>query len=142
MSGKKDCEELMNALLPLAERMLRDHGEFYPYSGYMRPNGEIVLIGAQDTDTERPKSKDMIYVLRTSLAEMASRGKCKAIGIVLDVRVSTPGTGTKSDAIQLCLEHEDGYSAEVFVPYDFRAGGVSYRAMFAQQGKNEIFGVE
>src|SRR5437588_13002928 len=38
MNGKKDCERLMNSVLPLAERMLRDYGDFHPYGGYMKPN--------------------------------------------------------------------------------------------------------
>jgi hypothetical protein len=41
MNGKKECEKLLNALLPLAERMLKEYGEFYPYGGYMKPSGEI-----------------------------------------------------------------------------------------------------
>src|SRR5437899_25574 len=44
MNSKKDCEKLMNSVLPLAERMLRDYGEFHPYGGYMKPNGEVVHV--------------------------------------------------------------------------------------------------
>jgi len=53
----------MNAILPLAEKMLREHGEFYPYGGYMQTSGEIVDVGAGEPDTDYPKSKDLIYVL-------------------------------------------------------------------------------
>ncbi len=59
MNGKRNCEKLMNALLPVAERMLSQYGEFYPYDGYMKPNGEIVQVGAKDEDTDYPKSKDL-----------------------------------------------------------------------------------
>jgi hypothetical protein len=141
MSGKTDCEKLMNAVMPLAERMLSEFGEFYPYGGYMKPSGEIVHIGAEDEEQDHPKSKDLLYILRHSFSEMAATGACKATAIVFDVRIVPPGSEEKSDAVQVCLEHADGYSAEVFLPYQIDQGGrVSYSAMFAQEGKHDIFG--
>jgi len=140
MNGKKDCEKLMSALLPLAERMLRDYGEFHPYGGYMKPSGEIVHVGAQDEETDYPKSKDLLYVLRDSFSEMAQAGDCKATALVFDIRVEVPETAKKSDAIQVCVEHVDCYSAEVFFPYEVKDGRLTYGATFAQEGKHEIFG--
>jgi hypothetical protein len=141
MSGKSDCEKLMNGVLPLAERMLSQFGEFHPYGGYMKPDGEITHVGAEDEDTEHPKSKDLLYVLRDSFSEMAATGVCKATAIVFDVRVVAPGAEQKSDAVQVCLEHADGYSAEVFLPYQIdQHGRVSYGTMFSQEGKHDIFG--
>lgn len=140
MSGKSDCEKLMHAVLPLAERMLSQFGEFYPYGGFMKPNGEITHVGAEDEDTEHPKSKDLIYVLRDSFSQMAATGACKATALAFDVRIIPPGTEQKSDAVQVCLEHADGYSAEVFLPYQIdQDGRVSYGTMFAQEGKHDIF---
>jgi hypothetical protein len=141
MSGKSDCEKLLNAVLPVAERMLSQFGEFYPYGGYMRLDGEIIHVGAEDEDTEHPKSKDLLYVLRDSFSEKAAMGACKATAIVFDVRVVPPGAQEKSDAVQVCLEHADGYSAEIFLPYRIdQDGRVTYGAMFAQEGKHDIFG--
>ena len=140
MNGKKDCEKLMNALLPLVEKMLRDYGEFYPYGRYMKPSGEIVEVGAQDEDTDYPKSQDLLYVLRDSFSEMGKAGDCKATALVFDVRVDVPETAKKSDAIQVCVEHVDGYSAEIFFPYEIQDGRLNYGVTFAQGGKREIFG--
>jgi hypothetical protein len=33
MNAKQESEKLMKAVLPLAEKMLRQYGEFYPYGG-------------------------------------------------------------------------------------------------------------
>lgn len=141
MNGKRESEKLMNAVLPLAERMLRQHGEFYPYGGYMKPDGEVVHVGAKDEDTNHPKSMDLLYVLRESFAKMVETGECKATAIVFDVGVNLPGTQEKSDAIQVCLDHADGYSAEVFFPYEIGDGGqVVYGETFAQEGRHEVFG--
>src|SRR5258708_7402473 len=140
MNTKQESERLMNAMLPLAEKMLRQHGEFYPYGGYMKPDGTIVDVGADDSDTDRPKSKDLIYVLRSSFQKMASTNQCKAVAIVFDVAVNLPESDRKSDAIQVCVEHVDGYSAEVFFPYQIINNEIVYDQTFAQEGKHEIFG--
>jgi hypothetical protein len=127
--------------MPLAKRMLGEFGEFYPYGGYMKPSGEIVDVGVGDEDDDHPKSNDLLYVLRNSFSEMAATGACKATAMVFDVRVVTPGAEEKSDAVQVCLEHADGYSAEVFLPYRIdQDGRVTYGTMFAQEGKHDIFG--
>lgn len=141
MNTKTDCEELMNAVLPLARRMLSEFGEFHPYGGYMKQSGEIVHVGAADKDTDRPPSRDLLYVLRDSFSAMARADQCKATALVFDVRVDVPGSSTKSDAIQISLEHQDSYSAEVFFPYLIdREGQITFGTVFAQEGKHEIFG--
>jgi len=129
----------MNAILPLAEKMLTQHGEFYPFGGYIKPDGAIVHVGATDPDTDRPKSKDLIYVLRSSFQEMARTSQCKAVAIVFDVAVTLPESNRKSDAIQVCVEHTDGYSAEIFFPYQIIDKQIVYDQTFAQPGKREFF---
>jgi hypothetical protein len=139
MGAKRESETLMNALLPVAEEMLRQYGEFYPYGGYVKPDGTIVQVGASDPDTDQPKSKDLIYVLRSSLQDLAERDECKAIAMVFDVTVTLPNSERKSDAIQVSLEHSEGYSTEVFFPYQLVENKLVYGEMFAQQGKTEMF---
>jgi hypothetical protein len=140
MDAKLDSEKLMNSIFPLAERMLRQYGEFYPYGGYMKPDGTIVDVGAADPDTDHPKSRDLIHVLRSSFQEMARANQCRAVALVFEVSVPIPGSTRKSDAIQVCLEHADGYSVEVFFPYQIIDDEVVYGESLAQQGKHEIFG--
>ena len=139
MSAKQESEALMNALLPLAENMLRQYGEFYSYGGYMKPDGTIVEVGASDPDTDHPKSKDLIYVLRSSLQDLAEQNQCKAVAMVFDVTVTLPNSDPKSDAIQVSVEHSEGYSAEVFFPYQLAENKVVYGETFAQRGKAEVF---
>jgi hypothetical protein len=140
MNGKKDCEKLMTDLLPLAEKMLKEFGEFYPYGGYMKYDGEIVHIGAQDEDTDHPTSKDLIHILRDSLSQQAKARNCRAAALLFDVCIHLPGKAEKSDAIKVCLEHVDGYSADVFLPYESALGRLTYGDTFAQQGERQVFG--
>src|SRR5437588_831558 len=59
---KEDCEKLMNSLLPFAEKMLREHGEFHPFGGAMKPDGDIVHHGAY-TGQELPKGQELVDLL-------------------------------------------------------------------------------
>jgi len=140
MNPKQEAERLMNAILPLAERMLREHGEFYPFGGYIKPDGTIVEVGAADSHTDHPKSKDLIHVLWSSFREMAESNRCKAVAVIFDVAVTLPNSNRKGNAIQACLEHADGYSVEVFFPYEMTNDAVVYGETFAQQGQHRTFG--
>src|SRR6516164_4749042 len=104
MNAKQESVKLMNAVLPLAEKMLIRHGEFYPYGGYLTPDGSIVDVGVEDLDTEHPKSRDLIYVLQNSFREMASTHRCKAVVLIFDVAVVLPDSNRRSDAIQVCVD--------------------------------------
>jgi len=55
--AKTECEELMNALLLFEEQMLQKNIAFSPYSGAIKPNGEIINIAAYD-GREQPRSQD------------------------------------------------------------------------------------
>ncbi len=60
---------------------------------------------------------------------------------MFDVIVRLPKSGRKSDAIQVCVEHVEGYCAEVFFPYQNVNHETAYGEIFAQEGKCEIFAV-
>lgn len=59
MDPKKECESLMNSLTPVADKMLSEHGEFYPYGAVLEKSGDIRQIAVSD-GTENPPSKPMI----------------------------------------------------------------------------------
>ncbi len=44
MTPKQEAEALMNEMMPVVQRMLREYGEFFPYGGYMKPSGVQVSV--------------------------------------------------------------------------------------------------
>lgn len=139
MTPKQEAEELMNGMLPVAKRMLQEYGEFFPYGGYMKPGGEIVHVGARDPITDRPKSKDLIAILQKSFQKLVKKKQCKAVAMVYDVVVPLPKSNRKTDAIQVCVDHAESYSAEVFFPYHIANQEVIFGEVFAQEGKHLFF---
>jgi hypothetical protein len=59
--------------------------------------------------------------------------------MVFDVSVTLPNSDRKSDAIQVTLEHSEGYSAHVFLPYQLVENKLVYGETFAQRGGTDVF---
>jgi len=137
-TAKSDCNELLNAAIPLAEQLLEMHGEFYPYGAAMKPDGEIVSVAA-DNGEEHPHSAPLIAGLKGALHNEASKGAYKATAIVYDVRVIPPGATEKTDAIAVALDHQDHYSVVVYFPYHLQDSKLTLGSAFANAGEASIF---
>lgn len=135
---KEEVEEVMNSGLSFGTEMLEKHGEFFPYGGAMTASGEVISVGGY-TGEEQPPSQEVIELLRNGYRKAAESGEYKATALFYDVRVVPPESTTKSDAIAVELDHEQGYSVVVFFPYQLNSGKVIFGQVFAQQGANEIF---
>ena len=138
-SSKEESTQLMNELLPFAERMLKEHQEFYPYGGFMTTDGKITHVGGKIEGTDHPKSQFVIDLLTKNFQEEASKGRYKATAIIFDVRIKPPGEEEKTDAIQACLDHQDGYSVKVLFPYKITNGDLVFGKTFARRGDGKIF---
>ena len=119
--------------------MLTKHGEFFPFGGTIARDGQHVSVGAA-TESERPKSKELIDIMTEDFRARASQGKIRAAGICFDVRVVPPGQVDKTDAIRLALEREGGDAVDVFVPYAQLPGGeFTYGELFASDRTPTFF---
>jgi len=135
--GKAESQELMDAVLPIAEKLLTEHGEFFPYGGAMTPEGQIVDVAAYDGN-ERPPSSEVINMLQKAFQTAAKNKDYKATALVYDVRVQL-ANGEPSDAIAIALDHESGYSVVVLLPYTLNGGQLQYGEISAQAGEGNIF---
>ncbi|UCG46747.1 MAG: hypothetical protein JSU94_14730 [Phycisphaerales bacterium] len=134
-----DLDELLNALYGAAREMLAKHGEFFPFGACTDVNGEVALVGGHTGD-ERPPSQEVIDVITAGLKDRAGKGEIKAAGICFDASVIPPGESRKVDAICARLEHSNGESALVFLPYRKSwFGRTKYGRLFAKQGGHDIF---
>lgn len=136
--AKDESETLMNAVLPMAEKFLEQHGEFFPFGAAMKPSGEIVYVAGYD-DRERPPSADIIKLLESVFAKAAVAKQYKATALVYDVKVTPPSSNKKSDAIAVALDHVDKYSVVVFFPYELVNGKLHLGAVFVWKGADLIF---
>jgi hypothetical protein len=138
VDAKAESETLMNEAMPLVEKMLKQHGEFYPFGYVMKSSGEVALVAGYD-GTERPKSQAVIDLLTAGFKRDAALGKVKATALVYNIRVVPPGASEKSDAVEIALDHRDNYSVVVVFPYVLRNKELAIGAPFAQKGDSRIF---
>ncbi len=140
MTPKEDVEQLMNEGMDFATKMLRQHGEFYPFGVVRKADGTVQHVGASD-GREHPPSTALIKLLRDSYRQEAVAGRYAATAMFYDVRVTPTGIAAKTDAIQVELEHRGGYYANVFFPYKRGANGeVLFGEVFANQRDPTVFG--
>lgn len=135
---KEQCEVMLGTVLQLAEKLLKKHGEFYPFGATMKPDGEIALTAAYD-GTDDPPSAQLIELLHDGFRLGAEKGAHIATALAYDVRVVPPGTTEKTDAVSVELDHRDHYSVVVFVPYKIVNGDVEFAAAFANAGKHQVY---
>jgi hypothetical protein len=134
-----DLDAVLNALLPFAQQMLTKRGQFHPFGASMTVSGEVSLAAGLP-ESERVDSTKIIEMLTSIFKQQATDGSIRAAGICFDVRVIPPGGSQKVDAICNRLEHMNGETAEVFLPYKKGwFGRVSYGSMFASKGDSYIF---
>jgi hypothetical protein len=136
--AKSECEVLLNEAMPLAERMLREHGEFYPYGYEMMTAGEVKQVVGY-TGTDHPKSQTIIDLLIDGFKQDSAVHKIKATALVYDMLVVPPGASSKTDAIAVALDHRDNYSVIVIFPYVLAHGNLTVGEPFAQKGKSLVF---
>lgn len=127
---RAELDALLDPMLEFAEKMLREHGEFYPFAVTLDQEGQIGLVGGL-TDGEHPESRAVIDLLVDGLRGSAQQGRIRASGICWDA-LMTGADGKKTDAIAMSLEHSLGDGAMVFRPYSKgRIGGWKFGDLVA-----------
>jgi hypothetical protein len=134
----EEIQELLNFLLPHAERMLSEHGEFYPYAAAVESDGTIEPV-APAIETDDPEVSDVLVALHEGLREQAAEGTIRASGIAADVTLTDPDSGETTDAVQLELDHADGDPVDIYVPYESEADGIKFGELVAAEGRQPVF---
>jgi hypothetical protein len=134
-----EIQELLNVLLPAAERMLAEHGEFYPYAVALDSGGEIAPVRPEVEDEEHPDVTEVLVTLHEDLREQAAEGAIRASGIAADVTLTDPDTGETTDAVQVELDHAEADPVDIYVPYESQGDGVKFGELVAAQGREPVF---
>ena len=122
LSQSEEAVQLIDELLPFAEKMLEENREFFPFGAHITTEGETVWDGAANGE-ERPRSQDLISLLQERYRVMASQGSIRACVVLYDILTIPPGASDKQDAICAVADSSDGYSERFVFPYSFDASG-------------------
>ena len=107
MEIEKDIQEIINYSHAFAEKMLREHKEFYPFSVAINNEGKLIYCAYEDPETDMPKSQKVIDELIKTHQKELNNNEIRAYGLTYDTRVSVNDEGDKSDAILIDIFHRD-----------------------------------
>jgi len=139
-AAKKECEVLMNAVMPFAQEMLSKSQAFFPFGATLSLDGKVTAA-AGSTGESHPDANVLIALLEEGFRQGAKEGRYKATALAVDIRTIPPGKDKKQDAIQIRLDHRDGYSVRVIFPYTLSvSGSLQLEEPFAAPGEKAIFG--
>ena len=119
-----DANELLNAAVSYARRMLKRYGEFGPFGYAIKEDGELVMVAVAQRDMP-PDPSMLLELLREQLADRARKGTILAGATTVNVAMQQASEEGYTDALLVEIEHRDGYGVEAFVPYRI-AGGFLY----------------
>ena len=129
-----DLDALLNVALPLAEQSLRESGEFYPYAASISSDRQtsIAMAGPEGEDVPSVAGS-MVSLLVSALR--SQKGSLRACAVVANVRAGT------SDAARVELEHRDGHTVVVLLPYKKKRFGrtVEFGQLSASTGVSQIW---
>ena len=138
MLQQAHCDQLINTLFPFAQQMLGSHSEFLPFGAFVNASGTVEQFAGY-TGSEHPKPQELIELMSGAARAMAAEGRCRAVGICVDVRTILPGTTEKTDAALAALEDATG-ALNVYLPYRKRPdGGIEYASPVAEHAKPTVF---
>jgi hypothetical protein len=112
--ARQDYNALLELLMPFAEQMLAQNGEFFPFGASVNREGEVSACATYD-GTETPASEEVIAMLVQGFRDEARNGKTRATGICYDGRIVQEGKTV--DAVIVSLEHVSGSATKTCVPY-------------------------
>jgi hypothetical protein len=105
----------------VARTRLAKEGAFHPFAFFMSADGRVQRVSPKQ-DAALPSPDDVLVLLQQAFRERALAGECRAVALVADVVIALPGGG-QSDALQIGVEHQAGYCANFFHPYERRTDG-------------------
>lgn len=135
---RDELDALLNSLLPMAQEFLRTRGEFYPFGAALGSDGQVSLQQGYDGN-EQPDSQGLIDLLTAGQRADAAAGRIRAAGICYDVRMRGQD-GRPTDAVAVSLEHRDGDTVMVVLPYSKgRFSGLKFGDLISSPNQPRVF---
>jgi hypothetical protein len=143
---REDANDVLNASVSYAKRMLRRYGEFGPFGFFLNRDGDVKMEAIAQHDMPADAAM-LLDLLQQQLAERARRGSLRATASTSNVTMGQASSEGYTDAIMIDIEHESGYCVKAFVPYRITGGQffgffprvVRFGAIRTQEGAARLF---
>ncbi|HTZ90076.1 MAG TPA: hypothetical protein VMA71_07040 [Alloacidobacterium sp.] len=144
---REDANDVLNAAVSYAKRMLRRYGEFAPFAYRMNLDGNTQLEVVAQHDMP-PEPAMLLGLLYEQLTERARKALVIAAAVASNVTMTKATAEGFTDAVMVEIEHRRGYCVRAFVPYRITGGQfhrlfprvVKFGELHTQEGTPRLFG--
>ncbi len=112
--------------------------ELYPIAVGVTPDNRLEWCAVDESDDSLSAAEELDKLVH-GITHDAETGKFVATGILCSARITPPKWERKVDAVELRLDHRDGTSLRVYIPYEIGKNGISFYAMLTREGDAAIF---
>jgi hypothetical protein len=110
--AQAELDRLLDTSLALAQAQLAKAHEFDPFAVFAHDDGRV--LGIELDTTGLGKHPDSVAVMNAALAQLRNlKGQARCTALTTNTRLSKE----KTDALEISLEHRDGASLTVLLPY-------------------------
>jgi len=138
LQAKVESELLLTEGMGIAQLMLARRGAFPPFASGLTEAGDIVHL-SEVPGTKGKRSREAVEILEGLLRESAEREGYKAVAVLSDVRLELEGDAGPRSAVQVSLEHREGYCVDVIVPYRGSGNEIEFDPMLARPRAGRIY---
>lgn len=135
---QQQLQNMMQTLLPFASENLEAFGEFYPYGAALTQTGEVKSVVGHQGD-EFPEQQQVADNIINKFKQGIIDSGYIATAMVTDVTIQSPGKSVPVKAVAVHLEHQEGLSLLVYLPYLKTQQGLQWGKMIVNQGHNLVF---
>lgn len=127
-----DLDSLLGQLAMLAKTLLQRNGEFFPFGATIGSRGKFALV-TPVPEADSPTAHDVLDAVLAEIA--ATKSSIRACGIV-----AMASTDAGTDAVRIQMEHAEGSSLVIALPYARTAsGGLTFGTMEAHRTKPDVW---
>ncbi len=112
-----ETEKIYNVAFDLIELRLNKKEQIFPFTVILEQYQTKPKIGMYKSVANN--TSEQIDMIRNDLQEKVQKEKIVALCLCYDVQVTDPRTNRKTDAIQIELADKNGYTANIYIPYNF-----------------------
>ena len=121
--------------MSFAAHILREKGCLYPFGAAISASGEHVSVDADVAD----ESHDDIRRLKNGCIKGAREGKYRATALTYTGSLTHHDTGKEDKVVAIHLDHRDGLSIVLMIPYTIDGEAFAYGEAITEDGANDIF---
>lgn len=136
--AQADLDGLLGAALQLAQHLLGQNHEFYPFAAAITSAGDLEMIAGRPSDTSDDKPSSAVVLASCEGVLHSRRPELRAAALITDVR--TPN----GEAVRIDLEHLEGTALQILLPYTrYRLGRVKdFGELQASDGARRLWGAD